>query len=201
MNSKKLYLETPLSKAVLKFFSNLEADIRAMTSKPGSVKAYLFGGCAFHIHTNARGSNDIDVEFNSAKWITGKDIVISKQFVTYQEEDSRRRRVTLDPNFTPMLGPLHENYVDDAIQLQTRFKDSPLWIYVVTAEDLAVSKLGRYSERDRDDILTLLRKNKMTLESFEKRASEALSYYVGNASVAKSHLRQVINLYKGAKTQ
>lgn len=120
--------------------------------------------------------------------------MVTKQFVTYQE-DGVRRQVSLDNNFTPMLGPLHEDYVEDAIQLQTRFKDSPLWIYVVTPEDLAVSKLGRYSERDREDILTLLRKNKMTLSSFEKRANDAISYYVGNASVVKSHLRQVISLY------
>lgn len=197
-NFKKLYLETPLSKAVLKFFSHLESDIKETTTKPGSVKAYLFGGCAFHIHTNARGSNDIDVEFNSAKWVTGKDVVISKQFVTYQDEGVRRQ-VSLDSNFTPMLGPLHEDYTEDAIQLQTRFKDSPLWIYVVTPEDLAVSKLGRYSERDRDDILTLLRRNKMTLDSFENRAAEAISYYVGNASVVKSHLRQVISMYTSSR--
>ena len=124
--------------------------------------------------------------------------MVTKQFVTYQE-DGVRRQVSLDNNFTPMLGPLHEDYVEDAIQLQTRFKDSPLWIYVVTPEDLAVSKLGRYSERDREDILTLLRKNKMTLSSFEKRANDAISYYVGNASVVKSHLRQVISLYEGSK--
>jgi hypothetical protein len=78
-------------------------------------------------------------------------------------------------------------------------KRLPLWIYVVTPEDLAVSKLGRYSERDRDDILTLLRKNKMTLESFENRASEAISYFVGNASVVKSHLRQIIGMYTGSR--
>jgi len=195
MKNNSLYLDTPLSQAVLKFFGHIEGDVLQATTKPGSIKAYLFGGCAFHIHTNARGSNDIDVEFNSAKWITGQDIVFSKQFVTYQDE-GLRRQVSLDHNFTPMLGPLHENYADDAIQLQTRFKDSPLWLYVVTAEDLAITKLGRYSERDRSDILTLLKKNKMNVDFFEKRATEAINYYVGNTSVAMSHLRQVVKMYK-----
>lgn len=31
----------------------------------GAVKAFIFGGCAFHIHTNARGSNDIDAEIQA----------------------------------------------------------------------------------------------------------------------------------------
>jgi len=195
MSYNSLFLDTPLSKAVLKFFNHIEGDVLQRTSQPGAIKAYIFGGCAFHIHTNARGSNDIDVEFNSAKWITGQDLVFSKQFITYQDE-GLRKQVSLDHNFTPMLGPLHEDYADDAIQLQTRFKDSPLWLYVVTAEDLAISKLGRYSERDRSDILMLLNKKKMNVDFFEQRATEAINYYVGNTSVAMSHLRQVVKMYK-----
>ena len=98
--------------------------------------------------------------------------------------------------FNPMLGPLHEDYQDSAIQLQTRHKNSPLWIYVVTAEDLAISKLGRFGEQDRQDILTLLRKNCMTVDSFYTKASEAINYYVGNTSVATGNLEHVIRLYR-----
>lgn len=198
MTTENLFLDTPLSMAVFKFFGHLETDILETTSRPGSIKAYLFGGCALHIHTNARGSNDIDVEFSSAKWLTQKDIVFSRQFVTYQHEGVRRQ-VSLDQNFTPMLGPLHEDYQEDAIRLQPRLKDSPLWIYVVTAEDLAVSKLGRYSQQDRDDILTLLRQNKVSADGFKKRATEALKYYVGNTSVATSHLQQVLSIFQESR--
>lgn len=174
METNKLYMDTPLSKAVMRFFTHVENDILKTTNKPGAVKAYLFGGCALHIHTKARGSNDIDVEFSSAKWLTGKDIVFSHQYVTYQDE-SGRKLVSIDRQFTPMLGPLHEDYQENAIRLQTKQNDSPLWIYVVTAEDLAVSKLGRYSDQDRADILTLLKQGKITASGFRNRAEEALT--------------------------
>lgn len=191
---KQLFTETPLSKAIFSFFGSLEKDILKTTSRPGSYKAYLFGGCALHIHTNARGSNDIDVEFNAARWITRTDVAISKETITYKA-GSIRRKLAFDANFTPLLGPLHEDYQEDAIQLQKQITDSPLWIYVVTAEDLAVSKLGRFGEQDIKDILTLLNMKKMTLESFYERASEAISYFVGNTTRTKGNLEHIVRLY------
>lgn len=190
-----LHIDTPLSLAIFRFFDYLREDILKNTSKPGSVKAYIFGGCALHIHTNARGSNDIDVEFNSAKWLRGKDIVINNSRITYKSGD-KRFTLVLDGNFTPTLGPIHEDYQDDAIQLQKHLPNSPLWIYVVTPEDLAVSKLGRFGEQDRNDILTLLKMKKMTLDSFTKRANEALKYYVGSVDTAKGSLDYIIRQYQ-----
>lgn len=190
-----LFTETPLSKAIFSFFSYIERDIKQLTSKPGSYRAYIFGGCAFHIHTNARGSNDIDVEFNAAKWMASSEVMINKPSIVYMN-GVVERTLAFDAKFNTMLGPLHEDYQDDAILLQRNYLDSPLWVYVVTPEDLATSKLGRYSERDRDDILTLLELKKMSVDSFYKRATEAISYYVGNKTTVSSYLNQVIALYK-----
>lgn len=120
---QSLYTNTPLSAAIFRLLGHLEKDILKTTSKPGSVKVYIFGGCALHIHTNARGSNDIDVEFSSAKWVRSKDIVISKPSVSYRFGDETKV-LSLDENFTPMLGPLHEDYQEDAIQLQRQHTHS-----------------------------------------------------------------------------
>lgn len=185
--NNSLYLDTPLALAMLQFFGHLREDILHQTSKPGSVKAYLFGGCALHIHTNARISNDIDVEFSSAEWMRKNSIVISRPSIIYTAGPVRRT-LEFDSQFTPVLGPLHEDYQDDAILLQKHHLDSPLWVYVVTPEDLAVSKLGRFGEQDREDILTMLKMKKMTVDNFRKRAAEALKYYVGSPDAAKSHL-------------
>jgi len=195
MAENSLHTNTPLSKAIFQFFRHLEKDISKITSKPGSVKAYIFGGCAFHIHTNARGSNDIDVEFSSAKWLTSHDIVISRPLVTYKS-GLDQRTLAWDRNFTPMLGPVHEDYQEDAIQLQPRASHSPLWIYIVTSEDLAVSKLGRYGHQDREDILTLLKLGRITVDGFYDRAKEALKYYVGDCSATTGCLNHVIKLHK-----
>lgn len=64
-----LYLNTPLAHAVLQFFNRAEKDFSKMELHPGSIKAFLFGGCAMHILTNSRGSGDIDVEFSAARHV------------------------------------------------------------------------------------------------------------------------------------
>jgi len=108
MSRGSLYLDTPLTKALFRFFSSLEQDLRKESPADGAIRAYIFGGCALHIHTNARGSNDIDVEFNSARWLNRQDVVITKQAVDYKA-DGRTRTLVFDQNFTPTLGPLHED--------------------------------------------------------------------------------------------
>lgn len=58
-----LYLNTPMSKAIFDLLSQLNDEIESRmknATKAGSVKAYVFGGCAVHMFTNARGSNDLD---------------------------------------------------------------------------------------------------------------------------------------------
>lgn len=180
MSAKRLHLDTPLAKALFKFFHHVEQDVVRAGAAPGVIRAYIFGGCAVHIHTNSRGSNDIDVEFNSTRWLNRQEVIVTKPAVEY-EAGGRTMRLVLDQNFTTMLGPLHEDYQEDAIPLQRDEAASPLWIYVVTPEDLAVSKLGRFGDGDREDILTLLRMRKMTVESFTKRAKEAISLLCGKS--------------------
>ncbi|WP_228278525.1 MULTISPECIES: hypothetical protein [Acinetobacter] len=62
-----IYNDSPITLAILKLFQELE-DWISMNHQylpHGAVKTFIFGGCAFHIHTNARGSNDIDAEIQS----------------------------------------------------------------------------------------------------------------------------------------
>lgn len=189
MNKNELYLKTPLSKAIFQFFKRMNKDFSNKNLEPGSIKAYIFGGCALHIHTNARGSADMDIEFSASPYLREKGLVINCNPVFYQQSGIRQA-LAFDKNFNPMLPPLHEDYQEDAIQLEGRYSVfSPLWVYVVTAEDLAVSKLGRFGDRDRKDIQILLDKGKMTLESFTKRAKEAINYYPGNTRDLLSKLR------------
>jgi len=46
--------------------------------------------------------------------------------------------------------------------------------------DLAISKLGRYSEQDRADILSLAKKRLLNRAALGKRAQEAIGGYVGD---------------------
>jgi hypothetical protein len=64
------------------------------------------------------------------------------------------------------------------------------------SKGLATSKLSRYIERDRDDILTLLELKKMPVGSYYKRATEVIDYYVGNKTAVTNSINQVIEMYK-----
>lgn len=51
---------------------------------------------------------------------------------------------------------------------------------------LAVSKLSRFSEQDRQDIEALAYEGLINAKSLRKRAGEALGGYVGNTAVLKN---------------
>src|SRR5690554_6258734 len=163
-----LHKDTPFAKAIFDMFTQLEERILEVTQQPGACRAYLFGGCAVHIHTKSRGSSDVDVEIEGLRALKKNDILINLAPVYFEDPEAGMEMLFFDETFTPTLSPLHEDYQEDAIPLETR-EDSPLWVYVVTKEDLAVSKLGRYGEQDIDDILTLF-DHGLDIEAFRTRA-------------------------------
>ena len=55
-------------------------------------------------------------------------------------------------------------------------------VRILTPLDLAVSKLGRFSEQDRADIAALARRRLIDAKSLESRATEALGGYVGDTT-------------------
>lgn len=143
-----------------------------------------------HILTNSRGSGDIDVEFSAARHVKSSELTFNVSPTTYTSQGTKLR-LLYDKTFSPTLGPLHEDYQDDAIQIETRMVASPLWLYVVTPADLAVSKLGRFGERDIDDILTLIKVKRLSIGEFVSRANEAAEYYVGNVSAIKNNVSHI----------
>jgi hypothetical protein len=64
----QLYYHTPLGSVILKLFDKLKESIKSQypTLPAGYVKAYIFGGAAMHIYTNARSSHDVDTDWNAS---------------------------------------------------------------------------------------------------------------------------------------
>jgi Nucleotidyltransferase of unknown function (DUF6036) len=180
-----LYTTTPMGSAVIKMFAKLNeaAELLYPEAEPGSVRAYIFGGAAVHIYTKARGSHDVDAEIQGADKLKPQDLVVD-----YEDEDGDPQLLVWDSNYNPTLGPLHEDYIDDAIQL-TQDKSDILWVYIASADDLAVSKLGRFAEHDRNDIRALAKRGRISSSSLKERAEEAFKYYVGNVDSARGSLR------------
>ena len=176
-SDSSLYTHTPMGEAIIKAMAEVNAEIVELVddAEPGTFKAYIFGGAALHIHTNARGSNDIDVEFTAARKIELGDISIE-----YIDEEGVTRVLEVDDTFNPTIsGLLSEYYQEDAIPLFGSDTD-PLVAFVVTGIDLAVSKLDRLAETDQDDIIALHQAEKFTATELKDHADEALKGAVGS---------------------
>ncbi|MGY8832638.1 MAG: DUF6036 family nucleotidyltransferase, partial [Pseudomonadales bacterium] len=107
-------LTTPLGQAIGSLFARALPLLDG--SPPGSLKVIIFGGCAVHLLTHARGSADIDAEIEAARVLRTDEIMaIYTPPEGYEDNYGRDLQVYLDQNYTNALGPLHEDYRDRAI--------------------------------------------------------------------------------------
>lgn len=173
------HLQTPQSIAMLELFESLEQSIEY--SGP-AINIYLAGGMAVHLYTGSRTTTDIDAEFSRP---------IHPQNITATVNDGTGRSLFIDPNFNIMFSLLHEDYQEDAYALGSMFEHFNL--HVLSPLDLAVSKLSRFADHDKEDILALANMKYFTASELEKRAEEALACHVGsNKNMLKFNLRDAI---------
>ncbi|HET8802361.1 MAG TPA: DUF6036 family nucleotidyltransferase [Marinobacter sp.] len=90
---------------------------------------------------------------------------------------------------------MHEDYEDRVIRLVAGSSVPNVEVYVAGAIDVAISKLGRFGERDQEDIQALLRLPQVDAEEFERLANEAIDYYVGNRRPVLGNLKVVMSDY------
>ena len=173
-----IYSNSPITIAILKLFQELENYIlKNHKNLPnGAVKAFIFGGCAFHIHTNARGSNDIDAEIQAIQQLKKHDIVVflENNDVEYLDDNNLETNLEFDRSFNTSLASVDPDYPERAIPLVA---NSIVEVYLVSGLDLAISKLARLSDRDIEDIKELYLNGKFSLEAFKKSANNAEMYY------------------------
>ncbi len=143
----------------------------------GAVKVFIFGGCAFHIHTNARGSNDIDAEIQSISQLKKEDIFLflENNDIEYLDHNNLETNLEFDSGFNTSLASIDPDYRERVIPLTA---ESIVEVYLISGVDLAVSKLARLSDRDIEDIQALYARNKFSLEQFKEIANNAKDYYV-----------------------
>lgn len=189
-------MPTPMAAAILRLFANLAEDLAARSLPEHSVHAYIFGGCAVHMHTKARTSSDVDVEFGYEYLVMASEVRLVLQElppVDYDDPDAGPSQLVWDANFNTSFGPLHEDYRDRAVLLE-RAPGSPVDVWLPSAEDIAVSKLGRFADVDVADILDLLSLPASSWELFLRLAAEAGAYYVGQPLDSKiSYIRKLMD--------
>jgi len=139
------------------------------------VKMYVAGGAALHFYTAERVSRDIDAVF-SRRIALPEDLEVA-----YRDADGAARLLYFDRQYSDTLSLMHEDAQDDSLTLSIEGIDAArLDVRLLTPLDLAVSKLSRFGEQDRNDIVSLARHQLIRAAPLRSRAEEALAGYIGS---------------------
>lgn len=105
------------------------------------------------------------------------------------DADGRGRVLYLDRNYNDTLGLMHEDAYTDSKPVAIPGIDRKILdVRTLAPVDLALSKLSRFSDLDREDIEVLARSGLIDAASLKKRAEEALGGYVGNLKSVRQSL-------------
>lgn len=153
------------------------------------IRLYVAGGAAMHLRTGSRLTEDIDAVFS-------RRVLLDDELqVAYKAPDGRARLLYLDRNYNDTLGLMHERAYDDAEPLELTGTDARvLEVRLLRPVDLAVSKLSRFDEGDREDIEVLAREKLIDARSLRKRAEEALAGYVGDPGTVRTSIELACSL-------
>jgi hypothetical protein len=153
----------------------IETSLQGVAKEALPIRMYVAGGAALHFHTGARVSIDVDAAFSHR-------IALPENLrVSYEDDDGSARLLYFDHQYNDTLGLMHEDAYEDSVPLALPdINRRILDVRLLAPVDLAISKLGRYSEQDRADILSLAKKRLLTSASLSKRAQEAIGGYVGD---------------------
>jgi hypothetical protein len=155
---------------------------------------YVAGGAAMHLYTGERISNDVDAVFS-------KRIALPSDLeVTYQDPDGAARLLYFDRQYNDTFALMHEDAHDDSVPLTLKSIDpSILDVRLLSALDLAVSKISRFSSQDRDDITTLAKHGLIKSAALRRRSEQAMENYVGNLDTLKGAIDLACRIVEDAE--
>lgn len=180
--------------ALAKLLGRLQEKLRAAPARSLPVRMYVAGGAALYLLTGARVSEDVDAAF-SRRILLGEDLEVS-----YQDADGRPRVLYLDRNYNDTLGLLHEDAYKDARLVEMPGLDAKvLEVRVLTPVDLAVTKLARFADRDREDIELMAQEGLLDPAAVRRRAEEALGGYIGDAGPVRASIDIAVRVIEDAR--
>lgn len=141
--------------------------------------AWLAGGFAVHYYTQQRLSGVVDIRWS-------RRIAIPPDMQTF-EMDARgssagKQIVVMDGSFTDVMGSFPPDWEERS---QDARSFGNMVLHVIDPVDLAVSKVARFSERNREDIQALAERGLIDPDTFAKRSDEALECYVGDLTFVR----------------
>lgn len=180
--------------ALATLLGRLQEKLRAAPARSLPVRMYVAGGAALYLLTGARVSEDVDAAF-SRRLLLGEDLEVS-----YQDADGRPRVLYLDRNYNDTLGLLHEDAYRDARPIEVPGVDPKvLDVRVLTPVDLAVTKLARFADQDREDIELMARQGLLEAAEVRKRAEEALGGYIGDQRPVRTSIDVAARVIEDAR--
>lgn len=176
----KFYVNTPLAKGLKEILKELESRL----SLKKTLNVYLAGGMAIHLYTSDRYTMDIDAEFGGRVFIPG-DLTVDISL-----DNGEKGSLYFDTNYNSTFALMHEDYIEDSIFIDLGLEH--IRLHVLSPLDLAVSKISRFAENDREDICQLVRLGLTTSTEIEERATSAMAGYVGGEAMLKLNLRDAL---------
>jgi hypothetical protein len=177
--------------ALAEIARGIAASLSSVDRRRLPVRMILAGGAAMHYYTGSRTTEDVDAVF-SARVLLPDDLD-----AYYVDASGSHRLLYFDRQYNDTLGLVHEDARDDSIPIVLPGVDpGVLEVRALAPVDIAVSKIGRFEEHDREDIVTLARRALISERAVRRRAEEALSYYVGNPDRTRTSLQLAIDLIR-----
>ena len=163
-------------------FNHLAELSRRLGPLAEPLQAWLAGGFAVHHYTQHRLSWDLDI-----KWSHRIPMPTDLQIFEISDPGSPDgfRIVTADGGFSDVLGSFPPYWETRAPVAQ---KIGNIVLHIIDPTDPAVSKVTRFSDRDRGDIQALARLGLIDPETFAQRAEDALDLYVGDLTFVRHNL-------------
>jgi hypothetical protein len=157
--------------------ARIQSSLGELPKAARPIRMFVAGGAAMHCYTGARISQDVDAVFSH------RIALPSDLRVSWRDADGAAQVLYFDTQYNDTLAPMHEDAHDDAVPLKLPGIDAKrLDVRLLTPTDLAISKLGRFSDVDRRDIEALAREGLLKVSGFRARAESALQGYVGDTS-------------------
>lgn len=156
---------------------------------------HVAGGAAQLLYTGARVSEDIDASFSR------RILLPDKLEVAYLDADGAARLLYLDRQYNESFALLHEDVHLDSLPIMIEGIDSAIIdVRAFAPVDLAVSKIERFAEHDREDMRALARAGLITADEVGARAEQAVANYVGNLASIRTSIGLACGLIREAQT-
>jgi hypothetical protein len=164
-----------LTRALQTMLDRMDASLREGGYSGEPVKMYLAGGLAVNYYCGTRYTEDVDASF-SHRFVLPKNLTVN-----YRRPDGTDAFIYFDHNYNTSFALLHDDFERDSREwVGIGNEGRNVELRVLAAVDLALSKIARFSPRDRDDILALASERLFTASEFRTRALEAMANFVGN---------------------